>query len=684
MAEVVEQQDSKKDSIDIRNKAIKSYEEAYRSALELRNSFSKKSGYVREKQPDEKAFHKAKESFGEFRPFNRDVMEKNTNNGQGADVVLPNGQKIHLENQAQLYDKIVAFNKERGEFYDESHISATNKSDYQRLVTVNTDLDKAREDVLGSFEKRAYAFKRLSAVEDSLRSEMFKTPKPDELKNSKAKVSESIENKPLVESAVSERKTEIANPAPDPAPAPNPTGIKLDIEDGTRVAIADLVYQDSIPIDWAKTQNETAISHMRHTIALSFLQEDRFSVERDHFYNEIHKRSGKQIETSEEAANYLSTVLDSKESASILRDAAPGALTATNEYINNVDIDRSLQNAGYPTNRVTPGFRDDMMVVQAFSSRIGGEEGERSFFATLKDQKDNYLKALGDPKVGLAISGTMLGIGIVAGSGPAALAFGGAKLAIQFTNHLLDTEKGREFQKAVYGTATKFLESVGVKPEVIQGVTDSIKDLWEKTTGNRWAKLAMMGAAAAAFVTFGPSASELHAVAAPGVADIANQLPDASTSIESVATVDTFEPGSHSGESIQTGPSTEPSVDLPPVVDLYQIKSGDTLWDIAKDSYMSQHAGQTPNDIQLINMVNEIASHNNIDNPNLISSGATLEIPQGSTPSPEVVSGPTEWLKESGPAVSNRLDGMSDRLKDWKPEGHDAEPAPLPRGSMRV
>lgn len=695
MAEVVEQQESKKDVAEIRNAAAKAYEEAYRSAIELRSEFSRKKGYVRDKEPDEKAYHKAKESFGEFRPHNYDVMEKNTNNGKGADVVLPDGKTVHLDNQAQLYDKIVQFNKERGEFYDEKHIAATNQSDYQRLQSVNSALDKTRQEVIASFEKPAYAFKRLASVEEAVKEEFASAPKAKDSQKEGQKAQPEEKSQP----AKQESKPDPVEDNQSVTVTAKPNEPKLDIPDGTQIAISDFVYQDAVPINWASTQNETAMAHMRHTMALSFLQEDRFSIERDHFYNEIHKRSGKQIDTTEEAAEYLSKILDSKESESILRDAAPGAVAATRDYINSIDIDKSFQEAGYPANRITPDFRESMMINQAFANRIGGEEGQRSFLSALKEQKDNYLKGLGDPKVGLAISGAMLGMSIVSGAGAAAIAIGGAKLALKFTNHLLETEKGKAFQQAVYGTATKFLESVGVKPEVIQGVTDSVKDLWEKTTGNRWAKLALMGVAAAAFVTFGPTASELHAADPFSAADLANSgadavVPDVPSQVDVQGAADsvsqhgsTVADNAHSGISDTPAAGVDSTVSMEgpaPIFDLYAVKPGDTLWDIAKESLQAQNPGQPPNDIQLINMVNEIASHNGIENPNLIHAGDSIEIPYGTNPSMEVVSGSTDWLKDGGTSISNRLGGMEDRMKDWKPDAPENDPAPLPRGTMRV
>jgi LysM repeat protein len=73
-----------------------------------------------------------------------------------------------------------------------------------------------------------------------------------------------------------------------------------------------------------------------------------------------------------------------------------------------------------------------------------------------------------------------------------------------------------------------------------------------------------------------------------------------------------------------------------------------------------------PNQIQLINMVNEIADYNEIDNPNMIYSGQTIFIPNDISPSQDLVSGPTQWLKEQGDSLINRLEGLNDRSLEWR------------------
>lgn len=127
------------------------FQNEYLKSLELRSEFAKKPGYVRKKSPEELAYHATKKEFGEFRPDDRKAMESNTNNGKGADVKLPDGKSVHLENQAELYDKVVAFNKEKGSFYDEKHIKEQAPEDLQRLTQTNSAVSIARKALLAEF-----------------------------------------------------------------------------------------------------------------------------------------------------------------------------------------------------------------------------------------------------------------------------------------------------------------------------------------------------------------------------------------------------------------------------------------------------------------------------------------------------------------------------------------------------
>jgi LysM repeat protein len=678
-------------------KEISEFMKAYKAALTLRSDFGRKRGYVREKEPDEQAFHKVKPVFGEFRPFNRELMEKNTNNGKGVDVSLPDGKSVHINNQAELFDKIVTFNKERGDFYDERLIAKKNQKDYERLKTVNSDLDSTREALIKSFPKKGDAFKNISAIEKEVKAEFDAAkaerkakrdsqpkknestaePSPKKIDN---EVNISVDTSPKPKESVAEVKLHTESLRVQP----NIASSNIDLMEKPVAAIA---LDPNVPTDWVKEQDERVNAHMRHTLILSFLQEDRFSVERDHFYNEMHKRFGKEINTVQDADEYISRLMNSRQADSILRDTAPGTLAAVNAYLKGFDIDQTLKSAGYTPERITPEFREKIQISQAYATRIGGDAGRKTFLESLKEHKDSFMRGAGDARIGLAISGTLLGMGIMAGTGPAGLAIGG----IKFANKLLETEVGKQFQKSLYESSVKFLSAVGVNPNILTSINSSIQDLWSKTTGSKWGKVAMFGAVAVGMISFGPSAMDLtpaHAATlidpvTPAVPDI----PPVDVSVDSTVSGDS--PNNTTAKvSVPDTPAgidsvVESNQETAPVVDVsYDIKAGDTLWDIAKEAYSQSHPGEVPSQTQIINLVNQIAEHNDLSDPNKIYAGKTIDIPGNLSPSSETVVGPTEWMTgQSGQGQSvNRLDGLNERSQEWRQE-NKVEPEPsLPRG----
>jgi LysM repeat protein len=637
--ETIEQSVTKKTTLELRNKAVEQYQNAFRAAIEIRADFSRKYDYLLEEQPDEQESHKA----------------------------------------------IAAF----GDFYNASNIARLQPTDYQRLQEVNGDLESAKDSVLRSFDKRGFAFKRLAKVEAAVEAEfedqklVNKLEVPIEEKSHETREASKAmqENTPKKESSPttsisSSTAEEKAENKLGTLPA-NQADVALE-----EILISQFATNQDSPLDWVKAQNEKTISNMRHMMVLSFLQEQQFSAEREHFYNEVHKHFGRQIESVGDAEQYIAKLMNSRESDTLLRDTAPGALAATKEYINGIDLDASLHGAGYPLNLVTPEFREKMMITQAYANRIGGDEGSKSFLKALADQKENFVKGLGDQRVGLAISGSMLAMSVMAGTGPAGLVIGSLKVA----QKLLDTEKGKAFQKALYSSAVSFMEKLGVKPEVVDAVTESVKNIWSKSIGSKWGKVAMYGAAVCAIVTLAPSApfaseniitSAHSSVPTPtsSLPDITESMsaPQATPSVPDIKALDAESNGFGSGEEITQ------SVDA-----AYDIKSGDNLWNIAKEAYGQAHPGQTPNNIQLINMVNEIAEHNHIDNPNMIYSGQTIQIPQNLEPSSELVSGPTNWLKDQSSNMISRLEGLNDRTQEWRQEHKLDSQASLPKGSIRV
>tara|TARA_Y100000782_G_scaffold59771_1_gene65903 strand:- start:1164 stop:3320 length:2157 start_codon:yes stop_codon:yes gene_type:complete len=158
------------------NEQLETYKEKYLDTLTMRRDFSFKPGYIREKSPEELALQNAKKVFGEFNPSNEKAMERNTNDGQGVSVSLPNGEKQQFDNQLELYRQVVKYNKEYGGFYDLSHIAKTNEEDHDRLHTTNDALNKAKKDYLSQFGKddKRTAYQTLSKAEKEIRSEFHK------------------------------------------------------------------------------------------------------------------------------------------------------------------------------------------------------------------------------------------------------------------------------------------------------------------------------------------------------------------------------------------------------------------------------------------------------------------------------------------------------------------------------
>lgn len=153
------------------NTALENYKQQYKETLQLRHDFSKKEGYVRSKEPDELAYHQAKKEFGEFTPSDKKLMEKNDNNGKGVIVDLPDGTQKKLNNQKELFDKIVSLNKERGQFYDEKLIKKESPTDYDRLVNNNKSLSNARSLITKELGNTPEVNKKISELEKATKIE---------------------------------------------------------------------------------------------------------------------------------------------------------------------------------------------------------------------------------------------------------------------------------------------------------------------------------------------------------------------------------------------------------------------------------------------------------------------------------------------------------------------------------
>ena len=95
----------------------------------------------------------------------------------------------------------------------------------------------------------------------------------------------------------------------------------------------------------------------------------------------------------------------------------------------------------------------------------------------------------------------------------------------------------------------------------------------------------------------------------------------------------------------------------------YQIKSGDTLWNIVKNQY-----GVTTN-TDIIAKINEIAKLNNIEDPNLIIAGASLQLPEDTVQTSQEEEAQQEtsladefndWVDSHGAAMDEYMDKLAD------------------------
>lgn len=154
-----------------RAQALANYRAVYQETLDMRAEFAGKPGYVRQKSKDEKAYHSAKAAFGEFNPNDHAAMAANTNNGKGVEVQLTDGTVDKINNQKELFDRIVAFNKEHGKFYDEAHIKKTSEADHYRLQQNQLRLNEAKKAVVDSHKSKKDGYRALNAIEKAVRDE---------------------------------------------------------------------------------------------------------------------------------------------------------------------------------------------------------------------------------------------------------------------------------------------------------------------------------------------------------------------------------------------------------------------------------------------------------------------------------------------------------------------------------
>lgn len=380
----------------------------------------------------------------------------------------------------------------------------------------------------------------------------------------------------------------------------------------TERQLSEFVLDRSVPSEWITQRSDEANSYMKHLVALSFLMEDRHMVERQQFLNAQLQRQDKNIQSAAELSKYWLGAISAGDSASLLRATAPNAYAETIRFIQTQPIDDDLAAAKLAATKLTPGMRDELKLQRAFANRIDPVGGVSQWRNSLSEMKDHYLRGLGDKRVSLALSSALLGVSVVAGTGPAGLVIGGMKLA----NGLLSTPAGQAFQSKLFNGGRNFLTTLGVEREVIDSVSQSVSQAVETALSSKWTKRAILGITAGA-VVFGSFESLVDGPSTAALSDLTQIAPQ----------------------------------DIPQV--FHQVSPGDTLSKIAK-AHIEATSGiaAAPEDIK--QWVKIIQIENNIADPNRIFAGQTLSIP---TQAPDIVpsSIPPEHLMHSELATAKTI-----------------------------
>jgi len=450
--------------------------------------------------------------------------------------------------------------------------------------------------------------------------------------------------------------------------------------------VSDLVSNSYVQDTWFEKNNELAQVYMRHMLALKRLQQSEFESEREHFYNEIQRRVNKPLNELEDVEDYIIELMRAPGNVDLLKNTAPGVLQAVNKDILNTSVEHHYVTHDIPLDQVSDDFNQQLKLTQAYTSTFGSEEDKDKLSASVGKYKDLILTGLSDKRVGLGIAGSMLGMTVAVGSGPAGIVLGSVSLA----SKLLDTGPGKRFQQALYNNTARFLEKVGVRKELLDQVTSSIGHAWDKTAGSRLGQLAMVGTG----VAIGLSSSLL--VADDGMTHLSSlpsDAPSPETPIETgTDTAQVIEPS----ESQHTQPDPVPTpernlspaapVSDSPVVgnDIVEpaamesqslastpvtVVKGDTLWDISERLYEERY-GRAPNDTEIINLVNQISEANQIQNPNLIHVGDKLTLPIDTPPASDQIVGRTDWLDSANTAQQTKAvdaaESIKERVEQWK------------------
>ena len=156
------------------------YEAAHLELNKLYQNFHDIPGYIRVKTGEELALQEAKKVFGRFNPNDHDLMEANTNNGQGFTVQLEDGQTLHLNNQLELFQKVVAFNKINGGFCDETFIEHTNEQDFITLKSLQFNVEAAKDMLVNAYPDKKSGYAKAREIEKRAQQD-FKQSKQRDL-----------------------------------------------------------------------------------------------------------------------------------------------------------------------------------------------------------------------------------------------------------------------------------------------------------------------------------------------------------------------------------------------------------------------------------------------------------------------------------------------------------------------
>ncbi len=371
-------------------------------------------------------------------------------------------------------------------------------------------------------------------------------------------------------------------------------------QERTYSPIADVVLaigddQHEAPLSWVTLRNTLTVQHMEHLLTLRQLQQSDFEVERELYYNEIKKRFGLSISNIDDAEIFMEHAANVGATGHILPQVAPAAVQQVKQIIAGVNVQHLLADAGIPVGAATQSMRKQLSVTHAYAEAMGGRKGIDAFKSLLRSHKDSLIKGLGDQRVGLAISGALLGLSVAVTTNPIGITLG----AIKLTEKLLKTETGQEFTKGFYANCNKFFLKIGVKPEIISELSDALQAGKEQMANSRWrrvATIAFTGALAIAAGSVAVDHFDLSISALPTEVEHLNSATPHSISVQLPATM------------------------------AVKVEQGDTLWTLCKE-HLATRQGLPPSPREVGLMVERVADFNNLQSPDHIAAGSEIRFP---------------------------------------------------------